>query len=81
MEQHAVLNRLAVTSLGMADPESAIGMFLMAGERSYEVVGVVEDYHHNSLKDGLMPLVFFKRLGWNAGVGYYSFKLESRSPG
>ncbi len=72
-----VLNRLAVSSLGMADPESAVGMFIRAGDQSYEVVGVVEDYHHNSLKDGLLPLVFFKRLRWNAAVGYYSFKLES----
>jgi putative ABC transport system permease protein len=68
---------MAVNSLGISDPQSAVGQFIRAGDRNFEVVGVIEDYHHKSLKDGLMPMVFFKSIVWSMGVGYYSFKLES----
>lgn len=72
-----VLNRQAAVSLGYADPSGAIGTFLRAGEREYKIIGAVEDYHHKSLKDGLMPMVFFKSLRWRVAVGYYSFRLGS----
>ena len=75
-----VLNRQASVELGFSSPSDALGEMVGMGESSWRVVGVVEDYHHHSLKDKLLPIAFFKSLRWRAAVGYYSFRLNSTDP-
>ncbi len=72
-----ILNRKAIEDLGFEDPSRAIGEMISLGENTFKVAGVVENYHHLSLKDKLLPMAFFKSLQWRAAVGYYSFKLSS----
>lgn len=74
-----VLNRKASEELGFDIPEEALGQMIRSGDTTWEVVGVVENYHHFSLKDRLIPLAFFKSLNWRAAVGNYSFKLSSNT--
>lgn len=75
-----ILNRKASEELGFASPEDAPGQLIRSGDNTWEVVGVVENYHHFSLKDKLIPLAFYKSLRWRAAVGNYSFKLNTNSP-
>jgi putative ABC transport system permease protein len=75
-----ILSRSAARSLGFTDVNEALGEFINAGGGQFEVIGVVDDYHHLSLKSPIMPLVFFKSLRWRYAVGYYSFSLTSQEP-
>lgn len=61
----AVLNETSVRQLGFASPEQAIGKTLRSHEPELlehpiyvEIVGVVPDYHFNSLKDPLRSLIY-----------------------
>ena len=72
-----VLNREATEDLGFREPADALLESVRLGENSFQIVGVIENYHHLSLKDKLVPMAFFKSLRWRAAVGYYSFRLNS----
>jgi len=78
--QDIVLNRKATEELGFDDPAKAIGEMIQIGRNSWKVIGVIENYHHFSLKDKLLPIVFFKSIRWRASVGCYSFRLASLDP-
>ncbi len=57
-----LLNRTAVKTFGFDTPEEAVGEILNPNNRyTWRVVGVVEDYHHNSLKRSLDPIMFSYR--------------------
>jgi putative ABC transport system permease protein len=75
--EEVVLNRRASEELGFEDPAEVLGEVIQSGRNTWKVVGVVENYHHHSLKDKLLPMAFFKSLRWRAAVGYYSFRLAS----
>jgi putative ABC transport system permease protein len=74
-----ILNRRAAVELGFSDPLEAIGEILRAGDNNWQIIGVVENYHHYSLKEKLISLAFFKSLRWQASVGHYSFRLGTVS--
>jgi putative ABC transport system permease protein len=61
--------------MGYNEPGDACGEFIKFGRDQYRIIGVVEDYHHLSLKSELMPVVFFKSLQWRYAVGFYSLKM------
>ena len=48
-----LINRSAAKLLGFSSPEDAIGKSILRGERRWDVVGVVEDYHQKSLRHPL----------------------------
>jgi putative ABC transport system permease protein len=60
-ENKIIVNREAARQLGFS-PEKIIGeplYFEWQGQRNeFEVIGVMEDYHHVSLKEAIYPLVF-----------------------
>lgn len=74
----AILNRTAMKMFGF-DEESAIGEILNFKSRyPWRIIGVVEDYHHSSLKESLDPMMFMYRP--NAS-NFYSMKIaESNIP-
>lgn len=56
-----ILNRSATKMLGFSEPEMAVGqrmIFELRTERNAEIIGVVEDYHQESLQNEYYPLVF-----------------------
>lgn len=61
-----VINRAGCTELGIT-PEEAVGAELamdwQGKHLEFYVIGVMEDYHQSSLKDKIVPTVFFKRNG------------------
>ncbi|GAA4446993.1 ABC transporter permease [Nibrella saemangeumensis] len=56
--QHVLLNETAVRQLGFASPAEAVGKKLMWGH-DYEIVGVVKDYHHQSVRQAIDPIIFY----------------------
>ncbi len=66
--QGFVLNEAAVQAVGWASPEEAAGKFFMLdsenlADRRGAVVGVVKDFHFESLRERITPLVMYIRPG------------------
>jgi putative ABC transport system permease protein len=61
-QNKVIINRASVYELGLA-PEQAIGIELYTewqGKKyTYEVIGVMEDYHQTTLKEKINPTLFF----------------------
>ncbi|HEV7690466.1 MAG TPA: FtsX-like permease family protein [Hyphomonadaceae bacterium] len=57
-----VITRATLPVIGAATPEAAIGQRIMIGTtrwaKSYEIVGVIEDWHQRSLRHAVSPIVF-----------------------
>jgi putative ABC transport system permease protein len=52
-----VLNQKAAIQLGFSPTENLIGKKIMWGQ-PYEIAGVVQDYHHASLREPIRPTVY-----------------------
>ena len=73
--QAFVLNESAVRQLGWSSAEEAVGKFFMLdtenlADRRGTVVGVVKDFHFESLREQITPLVMYIRpeLYWRASL-------------
>src|SRR5688572_19479780 len=64
-----IINESAVRLLGFVDAEQALGQQL----NDKEIIGVVKDFHHQSLKSSIPPILFTAGHEFN----YYTVKLET----
>ncbi len=68
---NVVFNRMGIQQLGFDDPEEAIGKQIEFWGNQCTIVGVVENFHQQSLRDAYEPLI----LVLNPDVyGYFSIK-------
>lgn len=63
-QSSVVLNASAVKVLGLGVPStyaenSPIGKFIVRGLDKFEIIGVVDDFHYNSLRQKVEPLVIY----------------------
>lgn len=65
-----ILNKTATGQLGFQNVEDAIGTSIYWGPNKCEVVGVIDDFHQQSMKSNLEPILFTADYGPNL-----SFKL------
>ncbi|HMQ59124.1 MAG TPA: FtsX-like permease family protein [Flavilitoribacter sp.] len=76
-ENNAILNETAVKVLGFANPEDALGQEIVPtdpGNFKVTVVGVIKDYHQESLRFDYKPIVyFFGNNDWE----YFSAKIRT----
>jgi putative ABC transport system permease protein len=63
-----LINRSAAKLLGFKSPEDAIGKSILRGQRKWDVVGVVEDYHQKSLRHPLEPMIFMPFYSTNSEI-------------
>jgi putative ABC transport system permease protein len=73
-----VLNEAAVHALGFKSAEEAINQHIwlnLWGATDRPIVGVVEDYHHESVKEPVMPTVYYPNHNAHQQV-YFSVKLN-----
>lgn len=87
---HVLLNESAVKTLGLTDPvgrklsnnDLFRGDSLREAQRHFTIVGVVKNFHFQSLHDEITPLVMFNRevFGKQSGTGFLAVKLEKQSP-
>lgn len=72
-ERHSiVLNRAMAEALDWKDPHEAIGQKVVQGD-TFEIVGVLENYHQMSLKEAITPLVYRFTPQYSQ---FFAFKLE-----
>ncbi|QMW03119.1 ABC transporter permease [Spirosoma foliorum] len=53
-----LINEKAVKSLGFASAQEAVGQKIKFGSE-LEVIGVIHDYHHQSLQQAIQPLIIY----------------------
>ena len=53
-----MINEKGVSALGWESPEAAIGQQIFESGREGIIVGVIKDYHFNSLQQDINPLIF-----------------------
>ena len=67
-----MVNESAAEALGFDGAENAAGQSIKWGEDVYEIVGVVADYHHLSLKEEILPMILLP----NEGQAYFSLIVD-----
>ncbi len=72
-----IVNESALKLLGYKDPLAAINSFVMISNKEFKLIGVLKDYHHESLKKEIKPIIFFFGYRWMSDIGYYSIKVNS----
>jgi len=69
-----IVNEKLVKIMGLNSAEEAIGKRLAQGEDAgFPIVGVVKDFHHQSLKEEIAPVV----MGMNNNANCFSLKLNT----
>ena len=58
-----VINESLRKAAGFKTPQDAIGQFLHLDDHAFPIVGVVADYHENSYRQPIRPLVIFDLTG------------------
>jgi putative ABC transport system permease protein len=58
-----LLNKSAVKLLGFKDNEDAVGKSIMQGNKKWDVVGVINDYHQKSFRYALEPIMIMPFYG------------------
>jgi putative ABC transport system permease protein len=53
-----IVNEAAARQFGYNDPAQAIGKYFSMGGRQGEIIGVVKDFHYNSLQHAIEPSAF-----------------------
>lgn len=57
--QTVIINEVAARTLGFENPASAVGEKILNNYRQAEIIGVIQNYHHRSLKQSIDALLFF----------------------
>ena len=63
-----IINKTTAKLLGFGTPENAIGKTILRGDRKWDVVGVVDDYHQKSLQYALEPIIFMPAYSTNSEI-------------
>ncbi|MBO3699191.1 ABC transporter permease [Roseivirga sp. E12] len=75
-EKSVVLNESAVKALGFSDPQEVVDQRLYEGDEWVNIIGVISDYHHTSLKNQVVPMIIGTR-SW--GLDYHLIKIDGGS--
>ena len=73
-----IINETAVKQLGFKDIQKAIDSYILVGETQFKIVGIIKDFHQESLKKVIKPILFFYGYKWMSDIGYYSIKINFR---
>lgn len=73
--QTCLINESAAKALSFTQPSDAVGTTLITSEqKKYTILGVVRDYHHQSLRKQIEPVLMIPHHPHE--YGYYSFRAE-----
>jgi putative ABC transport system permease protein len=73
-----LINETAAIALGYQSAGEAVNAdIIMRDQKKLTVIGVLKDYHHESIRKGMDPIIFVHRHPFE--YGYYSFNVEARS--
>jgi putative ABC transport system permease protein len=71
----AIVNETAMRNLGFSDPEKLIGRKIYLWDSEPHVIGVVKDYHHQSLQEKIPPLILVYD---KTVVQYFSIRFNTK---
>lgn len=77
-----MINESAARALGYENPSDAVNTTILTSDVlrdvpiPFTVIGVWKDYHHQSVRKPVEPVVFYHRHPFE--YGYYSFQVQSR---
>ncbi len=74
-----ILNETAVKWLGFENPKSSIGQEVVYWEKTYKVVGVLKNYHQQSLKQAFEPHIFRFMPEGRGSRGLFAIELSSNN--
>ena len=66
-----IINEKAAQTLGFGKDENIIGKKILWGE-PFEVIGVVKDYHHTSLREAIRPTIYLGSVSYS----YFTIKTD-----
>ena len=69
-----IVNENGMKQLGFKNPESAIGQLMSMEGKEAKIVGVIKDFHFESLHDEIGPLLMDVRPG---AFGYFALRIEN----
>ncbi|MCU0446689.1 MAG: ABC transporter permease [Microscillaceae bacterium] len=73
--KRVIINRQAALSFGFESAEKAVGQAIKWGEnQQLEIIGVSQDYHHESLQNTIQPLIYYPQINDQ----YYSIRLNAK---
>ncbi len=70
-----ILNEKAITQLGFATASEAVSQKILWQGKQYEIIGVVSNYHHMSLRESIAPVIFVPQMV----SGNYTVKLAGQN--
>lgn len=84
-EPQVVINREACKKLGFDSPETALGKFIQVRvndylsipEAPYLVYGVIEDFHQESFRKKMEPMLLIKDYRWKYEVGFIALRFKA----
>lgn len=77
-DKTCIINEAAAIALGFAHPEDAVNTpIITTDQNTLTIAGVWKDYHHESVRKSVSPIIFVHRHPHE--YGYYSFQIQSRS--
>jgi len=73
-----ILNNTAAEILGFHSPSEAVNNYLVdfTNGHQFKVIGVIENYHQESFKKAVEPIIYFQGHGYQ--FGYFPVKLNTR---
>lgn len=72
-----VINETAARALGYKTPTDAVNTTILTSDnKPVTIVGVWKDYHHESIRKPVEPVIFYHRHPFE--YGYYSFQVQAR---
>ena len=69
-----IVNESATKLLGFSSPQESIGKTIMRGDKKWEIVGVINNYHQKSLRYPIEPTLLLPAYGTNAS---FSIKVNT----
>jgi len=70
-----ILNESAIKLLGYSSPQDAIGKTIYRGQKKWDIVGVINDYHQKSLRFPVEPTMLFPAYSTNSWI---SVKVDTK---
>lgn len=74
-----IINNTAVQSLGWKNPQNAIGKDIIYGGVQGKIIGVMHDFHFESMHQKIIPLLCLLPSSNNGGYGRMSIKINGKN--
>lgn len=70
-----IINERAARQLGLNPKQNLTGQKINWGNQPYEIIGVVKDYHHMSLREPIQPTIYLGSVSY----GFFTVQTDTRN--